>query len=89
MNFADSDPALRHLLDRYLSASNRSRIEPVIAELGTVAAGRLDLLAGVAEVNVPTLRSSPPAVIESMRSISTLPMTKWCILGSASSLSPQ
>lgn len=61
MNFADSDPALRPLLDRYLSASNRSRIEPVIAELGTVAAGRLDLLAGVAEVNVPTLRSFSPS----------------------------
>lgn len=61
MNFADLDPALRPLLDRYLAPHDRSRIEPVIAELGELAAGELDGLAAAAEVNVPTLRQFSPS----------------------------
>ena len=61
MNFADLDPALRPLLDRYLSPDDRARIEPVIAELGGLAAGELDRLAAAAETNPPTLRTHSPA----------------------------
>lgn len=61
MNFADLDPALRPLLDRYLSPDDRARIEPVIAELGGLAAGELDRLAAAAETNPPALRTHSPA----------------------------
>lgn len=61
MNFADLDPALRPLLDRYLMPDDRARLEPVITELGELAAGDLDRLAAAAEINVPTLRSYSPA----------------------------
>lgn len=61
MNFADLDPALRPLLDRYLAPDDRARIEPVIAELGALAAGELDRLAAVAEANPPALRTHAPA----------------------------
>jgi alkylation response protein AidB-like acyl-CoA dehydrogenase len=60
MNFADLDPALRPLLDRYLAPDDRARIEPVITELGGLAAGELDRLAAAAEVNPPTLRPYSP-----------------------------
>ena len=61
MNFADLDPALRPLLDRYLAPDDRARVEPVIAELGELAAGELDRLAAAAETNPPTLRTHSPA----------------------------
>jgi acyl-CoA dehydrogenase len=61
VNFADLDPALRPLLDRYLAPDDRARIEPVVTELGELAAGALDRLAATAEVNVPTLRPYSPA----------------------------
>jgi acyl-CoA dehydrogenase len=56
MNFADRDPALRPLLDHYLCAEDRARLEPVLAELGELAAGELDFLAATADRNPPTLR---------------------------------
>lgn len=61
MNFADLDPALRPLLDRYLTPDDRARIEPVLAELGELAAGELDRLAATAEVNVPVLQPYSPS----------------------------
>ncbi|MFP5071572.1 acyl-CoA dehydrogenase family protein [Pseudonocardia nantongensis] len=61
MNFADLDPALRPLLDRYLPPDDRARIEPVLAELGGLVAGELDRLAAAAETNPPTLRTHSPA----------------------------
>lgn len=60
MNFADRDPVLRPLLDSILSADDRARVEPFLAELGEVAAGELDDLARSAEVNPPTLRQYAP-----------------------------
>ncbi|WP_068398225.1 acyl-CoA dehydrogenase family protein [Kribbia dieselivorans] len=56
MNFADRDPALRPLLDSLLSPADRARIEPVIAELGAVAADEIDALAATADRNQPQLR---------------------------------
>ncbi|TQM10905.1 alkylation response protein AidB-like acyl-CoA dehydrogenase [Pseudonocardia kunmingensis] len=56
MNFADLDPALRPLLDRYLDPDDRARIEPLLTDLGGLAAGELDRLAATAEINVPALR---------------------------------
>lgn len=61
MNFADRDPALRSLLDRYLSTADRERVEPVLAELGEIAAGELDRLAAVADASPPWLRQYSPA----------------------------
>lgn len=61
MNFADSDPALRPLLDRYLAPDDRARIEPVLVELGELAAGELDRLAATAEANPPVLRPFSPS----------------------------
>lgn len=54
-SFADADPALRPLLDRILSAEDRSRAEPALAELGELAAGELDRLAFTANANPPRL----------------------------------
>ena len=61
MNFADRDPALRPLLDRLLSTSDRQRIEPVLAEIGELAAGELDQLAATADANPPRLRQYSPS----------------------------
>ncbi|MEZ0093535.1 acyl-CoA dehydrogenase family protein [Streptacidiphilus sp. EB129] len=55
-NFADRDPALRPLLDRLLSEADRRRIEPVLHDLGQVAAGELARLAAIADANPPRLR---------------------------------
>ncbi|NBE56791.1 acyl-CoA dehydrogenase [Streptomyces sp. YC537] len=55
MNYADRDPALRPLLDRVLSADDRTRIEPHLAELGALAAGELDEQAALADANPPCL----------------------------------
>lgn len=60
MNFADRDPALRPLLDQILSPADRQRIEPVLSELGQIAAGELDELAATAEGNPPALRQYAP-----------------------------
>ncbi|TDD39817.1 acyl-CoA dehydrogenase family protein [Saccharopolyspora elongata] len=54
MNFADLDPALRPLLARYVDQMDR--VEPLLRDVGEVAAGELDRLAAVAEVNPPRLR---------------------------------
>ncbi|RKT87051.1 Acyl-CoA dehydrogenase [Saccharopolyspora antimicrobica] len=54
MNFADLDPALRPLLTRHVGSMDR--VEPVLSDVGAVAAGRLDELAAVAEANPPRLR---------------------------------
>lgn len=54
MNFADLDPALRPLLARHVDAMDR--VEPVLRDVGEVAAGELDELAAVAEANPPRLR---------------------------------
>ncbi|MHA6799150.1 acyl-CoA dehydrogenase family protein [Bounagaea algeriensis] len=56
MNFAEQDPALPRLLDRFLSAEDRARITPVLTELGAMAAGELDELAATADANPPRLR---------------------------------
>ncbi|MER7011618.1 acyl-CoA dehydrogenase family protein [Saccharopolyspora sp. NPDC000359] len=61
MNFADLDPALRPLLDRYLAPDDRARVEPVLTELGALAAGELDRLAAAAETNPPALRAFSPS----------------------------
>lgn len=61
MNFVDRDPALRPLLDRLLSPSDRARLEPALAELGELAAGELDRLATVADANPPRLRQYSPS----------------------------
>ncbi|GAF48158.1 acyl-CoA dehydrogenase family protein [Rhodococcus wratislaviensis] len=60
LSFTDSDPALRPLLDRYLDAADRDRIEPLIDTLGRRAAGELDDWAADAEANPPTLRQYSP-----------------------------
>ncbi|MFD0922525.1 acyl-CoA dehydrogenase family protein [Saccharopolyspora rosea] len=54
MNFADADPALRPLLSRHVDAMHR--VDPVLHDVGEVAAGRLDELAAVADANPPRLR---------------------------------
>ncbi|MEV0600618.1 acyl-CoA dehydrogenase family protein [Streptomyces sp. NPDC050315] len=59
-NFADQDPALRPLLDRVLSADDRTRIEPLLTELGALAAGEIDRQAALADANPPRLRSYAP-----------------------------
>ncbi len=60
MNFADRDPALRPLLDRMLSDADRARIEPVLRDIGAVAAGELNRLAVIADANPPRLRQYGP-----------------------------
>ncbi|WP_409056197.1 acyl-CoA dehydrogenase family protein [Streptomyces sp. SYP-A7185] len=55
MNFADRDPALRPLLDRLLSADDRARVEPLLRELGDLAAGDLDRQAALADAHPPRL----------------------------------
>ncbi|WP_028659873.1 acyl-CoA dehydrogenase family protein [Nocardioides insulae] len=60
MNYADRDPALRPLLDQMLSAEDRDRIEPVLEELGAVAADEVDRLAALADANPPVLRQYAP-----------------------------
>jgi acyl-CoA dehydrogenase len=56
MNFVDRDPALRPLLDQLLSAEDRRRVEPVLDDIGRVAAEELDDLATTADAHPPTLR---------------------------------
>lgn len=56
MNFAERDPALRPLLDQLLTPEDRDRLEPVLDDLGQVAAGELDTLAATADRNPPVLR---------------------------------
>ncbi|RRO16950.1 acyl-CoA dehydrogenase [Saccharopolyspora rhizosphaerae] len=60
MNVADGDPALRPLLDSYLSADDRARVEPLLDELGEIAGGELDALAATADRNPPVLRQFAP-----------------------------
>jgi alkylation response protein AidB-like acyl-CoA dehydrogenase len=59
-NLADADPALRPLLDCILSTEDRMRIEPLVSELGDLAAGELDQLAKVADKNPPRLSQYAP-----------------------------
>ncbi|WP_103760060.1 acyl-CoA dehydrogenase family protein [Streptomyces sp. SM10] len=58
--FADRDPALRPLLDRVLGAEDRARIEPLLTELGTLAADEIDRQATVADASPPKLRGYTP-----------------------------
>jgi acyl-CoA dehydrogenase len=60
MDFAAADPALRPLLDRLLSADDRSRVEPLLTELGELAADELDRLAATADAEPPRLRQYSP-----------------------------
>lgn len=60
MNFAHHDPSLSPLLDRYLSTTDRRRLEPELTELGEIAATELDRLAVVADANPPRLRQYSP-----------------------------
>ncbi|MGW6400832.1 acyl-CoA dehydrogenase family protein [Streptomyces sp. NPDC055134] len=60
MNYADRDPALRPLLDRVLSAEDRARVEPLLTELGALAAGDLDRQAALADANPPRLVQYAP-----------------------------
>jgi alkylation response protein AidB-like acyl-CoA dehydrogenase len=60
VNFADRDPALRPLLERLLREEDRARIEPLLAELGELAATELDQLAATADKNPPQLRQYAP-----------------------------
>ncbi|MFE2731048.1 acyl-CoA dehydrogenase family protein [Streptomyces sp. NPDC059349] len=60
MNYADRDPALRPFLDRVLSADDRVRVEPLLTELGALAAGDLDRQAALADANPPRLVQYAP-----------------------------
>ncbi|MFF1353061.1 acyl-CoA dehydrogenase family protein [Streptomyces sp. NPDC058297] len=60
MNYADRDPALRPFLDRVLSVDDRSRVEPLLVELGALAAGDLDRQAALADANPPRLVQYAP-----------------------------
>ncbi|WP_028925304.1 acyl-CoA dehydrogenase family protein [Pseudonocardia acaciae] len=60
MNFASDDPALRPFLARLLPADDLARLEPVLDELGGLAAGELDRLAATADANPPRLRQYDP-----------------------------
>jgi alkylation response protein AidB-like acyl-CoA dehydrogenase len=60
MNFADLDPALRPLVRRYLGADDADRLEPLLDEVGALAATQLDALAVTAEKNPPALRQFSP-----------------------------
>ncbi|MFD4649869.1 acyl-CoA dehydrogenase family protein [Streptomyces sp. NPDC058441] len=60
MNYADRDPALRPFLDRVLSADDRARVEPLLTELGALAAGDLDRQAALADANPPCLVQYAP-----------------------------
>lgn len=53
-NFAEADPALRPLLTRYVG--DMELLDPVLTDVGEVAAGELDALAATAEENPPRLR---------------------------------
>ncbi|WP_370591426.1 acyl-CoA dehydrogenase family protein [Saccharopolyspora montiporae] len=59
MSFADTDPALRPLLNRY-AADEMPLTEPVLRDVGEVASGELDELAAAAEANPPQLRQYSP-----------------------------
>jgi len=61
MNFADADPALRALLDQVLDGDDRARIEPILDDVGQIAAGELDRLAAVADAHPPVLRQYDPS----------------------------
>ncbi|WP_405601370.1 MULTISPECIES: acyl-CoA dehydrogenase family protein [unclassified Streptomyces] len=60
MNYADRDPALRPFLDRVLSADDRARVEPLLTELGALAADDLDRQAALADANPPRLVQYAP-----------------------------
>ncbi|WP_327181475.1 acyl-CoA dehydrogenase family protein [Streptomyces sp. NBC_01334] len=60
MNYAEQDPALRPLLDRFLAPDDRARIEPLLVELGALAAGEIDRQARLADANPPRLRPYTP-----------------------------
>ncbi|MGN6574444.1 MAG: acyl-CoA dehydrogenase family protein [Nocardioides sp.] len=60
MNFADLDPALRPLVHRYLDADDADRLEPLLDEVGALAATQLDALAVTADKNPPALRQFAP-----------------------------
>ncbi|MFB7997926.1 acyl-CoA dehydrogenase family protein [Streptomyces sp. NPDC056002] len=60
MNYADRDPALRPFLDRVLSADDRARVEPLLTELGALAAGDLDRQAALADAHPPRLVQYAP-----------------------------
>ncbi|MFD7920825.1 acyl-CoA dehydrogenase family protein [Streptomyces sp. NPDC059740] len=60
MNHADQDPALRPVLDRVLAPEDRARVEPLLAELGELAAGELDRQAALADAHPPRLRQYAP-----------------------------
>ncbi|MDI3388044.1 acyl-CoA dehydrogenase family protein [Streptomyces sp. B-S-A8] len=55
VGYADRDPALRPLLHRVLPAEDRARVEPLLDELGALAAGELDRQATLADANPPRL----------------------------------
>lgn len=59
-NFAERDPVLRPLLDRILLPEDRERVEPLLTELGALAAGEIDRQAAVADANPPKLRGYAP-----------------------------
>lgn len=61
MNFADADPALRALLDQVLDGDDRARIEPILDDVGQIAAGELDRLAALADAHPPVLRQYDPS----------------------------
>lgn len=61
MNFAEHDPALRPMLDLVLAPEDRARIEPLLDEMGRVAATELDELARIADRNPPVLRQYSPS----------------------------
>ncbi|MCX4832879.1 acyl-CoA dehydrogenase family protein [Streptomyces sp. NBC_01016] len=60
MNYADRDPVLRPALGRVLSVEDRERVEPLLVELGELAAGELDRQAALADANPPRLVQYAP-----------------------------
>src|SRR5574338_1683588 len=56
MNYAQEDPALEAVVDRWIAEPDRALTDRLLDRLGADAAQRLDGLAAVANANPPTLR---------------------------------
>jgi alkylation response protein AidB-like acyl-CoA dehydrogenase len=55
LNFYEIDRGVRDLVQLYLPADDRQRLEPHFSRMGALAGGRLDQLARVADKHTPTL----------------------------------
>ena len=55
LNFYEIDRGVRDLVQLYLPADDRQRLEPHFSRMGALAGGRLDQLARVADKHAPVL----------------------------------